>query len=54
MIIGLLLVALGVIAIALPIATSIAVGLVVLSTIWQRRADRAALRTAPRPAATRA
>ena len=31
-----------------------AVGLVVLSTIWQRRADRAALRTAPRPATTRA
>jgi spermidine/putrescine transport system permease protein len=31
-----------------------AVGLVVLSTIWQRRADRAALRTAPRAATTRA
>lgn len=31
-----------------------AVALVVLSTVWQRRADRAALRAAPRPAATRA
>ncbi|MEX2011105.1 MAG: ABC transporter permease [Chloroflexota bacterium] len=31
-----------------------AVALVVLSTVWQRRADRAALRAAPRPATTRA